>query len=270
MMSAASTVLGAPGQANYVAANAFLDAFASARRAAGRAGLSIGWGAWDRVGMTERIDDADRQRMARRGLLALSSDDALAAFDAAWRASVAGLAHVVAIALDRDALEQRPVLAALRRATTPAPGADLLQQWIDTVAGMRRSVITSFVDAQAKKVLGLSSRATIPARQPFNEIGLDSLMAVELRNAIGVALGEPQPATLLFDHPTSESLVDHLLGVVGALDGSAVPQVTVAVPPVPAPALPASAADIEMLSELTDDEAEAMLLAELGSMEGDA
>ncbi len=267
MMSAASTVLGAPGQANYVAANAFLDSFASQRRGAGLAGLSIGWGAWDRVGMTERIDDADRQRMARRGLLALSTADALAAFDAALQASAAGATHVVAIALDPQALDARPALSGLRRAQTAAPAADLLQQWIHTVPGMRRSAITSFVEGHAKKVLGLSSRATIPARQPFNEIGLDSLMAVELRNAIGVALGQPQPATLLFDHPTSESLVEHLLAVVGSASGGGASGAATA--PASDASVGPSAAEIEMLSDLTDEEAEAMLLAELGAAEGD-
>jgi acyl carrier protein len=264
MMSSASSVVGGPAQANYAAANAFLDALASKRRDVGLPGLSIGWGAWDRVGMTERIGDTDRKRMTRRGFVPLSVDDALAAFDAAQR-ELAGAGHVVAIALDRAALDDRPVLSALRTAAPTSPTAGLLAQWVETVPGMRRTVISSFVDEQAKRVLGLPSSSAIPARQPFNEIGLDSLMAVELRNAIGAALGRPQPATLLFDHPTSAALVDHLLGVVDELGG---PDVKMAAVPTP-PTAP-SATDLELLADLSEAEAEAMLLAELGSMEPDA
>ncbi|MDP1794308.1 MAG: SDR family NAD(P)-dependent oxidoreductase, partial [Acidimicrobiales bacterium] len=137
MMSAASPVFGVSGQSNYVAANAFLDALASARRAAGLHGLSIGWGPWNRVGMTERVDDADLARLARRGMLALSVSDGLAAFDAALRAGDDGRAHVVAVALDLAALDRRPLLASLHGAAPAAPAAQLLQQWIDTVPGMR-------------------------------------------------------------------------------------------------------------------------------------
>ena len=266
LMSAASPVLGSPGQANYVAANAFLDAFAAWRHNGGQRGLSIGWGAWDRVGMTERTDRNDADRLARHGLLSLSTDDALAAFDAAGRAESNDVAHVLAIALDRDALDDRPVLSGLRAAAPVAESSGLLQQWIDTVAGMRRTVIAAFVDAQAKLVLGLPAASAIPARQPLNEIGLDSLMAVELRNAIGGALGAPQPATLLFDHPTSASLVDHLVAVVEASAG----------PSAPAPddgraaPGPVATTDLAMLADLSDDEAEAMLLAELRSTDGEA
>ena len=91
-------------------------------------------------------------------------------------------------------------------------------------------------------------------------------MAVELRNAIGGALGAPQPATLLFDHPTSASLVDHLVAVVDASVG----------PSAPAPdggratPGPVATTDLAMLADLSDDEAEAMLLAELRSTDGEA
>lgn len=270
VMSSASTIVGGPAQANYVAANAFLDAFASARVGAGRPGLSIGWGAWDRVGMTERITHTDLARMARRGFLTLSVDDGLVAFDAARRAGAAGASHVVAIALDPAALDDRPLLSALRTTTPPAPAADLLRQWIETVPGMRPVAISSFVDAQAKKVLGLPSRSEIPARQPFNELGLDSLMAVELRNAIGAALGRPQPATLLFDHPTSEALATYLLGVVAALGGATTPPAGAAGEVAQVAQRSSAATDLDLLAELTDDEAEAMLLAELGSEGPDA
>ncbi len=221
VMSAASTVFGAPGQANYVAANVFLDAFAMWRHAANGSGLAIGWGAWDRVGMTTALDDVGRARLGRRGLLAMSSTDALVAFDRALDASVAGTAHLLAIALDPDRLDERPVFDVLPRPASSTASPGLLDEWVATVPGMRRFAISGFVTEQARKILGLSATASISARQPFHELGLDSLMAVELRNALGAALGRPQPATLLFDHPTTDSLVDHLVGLAEAAAPSA-------------------------------------------------
>ena len=112
---------------------------------------------------------------------------------------------------------------------------------------------------QARKILGLGADAPVPLRQPFQEMGLDSLMAVDLRNAIGSALGQPQPASLLFDHPTAEALVQYLAALVPAAPETAV------VPPVdPAtPRLPVLS-DEPDLDDLTEAEAEALLLAELG------
>jgi acyl carrier protein len=217
--------------------------------------------------MTAGLGDADRARMSRRGVLALSPDEGIAAFDAARRH---GGAHVLAIKLDRSTIEDRPVLSELRSSMSSDVTPNLLQRWVDTVPGMRRSVITHFVDEQAKKVLGLPSSSVIAARQPFNEIGLDSLMAVELRNAIGAALGRPQPATLLFDHPTSASLVDFLVTLADG-DGTAAPQRRPEAPAVAASIDAADlSADVHMLAELSEAEAEAFLLAELSSTDHDA
>jgi acyl carrier protein len=126
---------------------------------------------------------------------------------------------------------------------------------------MRRTVVAGFVAASARKVLGLPGSAEIPPRQPFQELGLDSLMAVELRNAVGVAVGRAQPATLLFDHPTPESLTDHLLSLLPAPDAASPPPADAAAPTV------ADAADAADVAALSEAEAEALLLAELGLSE---
>jgi acyl carrier protein len=217
--------------------------------------------------MTARLEARDVARMQRRGVRPLAVSEALAALERLLAAPPAEQpGYAAAIALDPATLEQRPLLAALRRpapAASPAGSAaavSLFDQWVDTVVGMRRATISTFVSEQARKVLGLPASSVIPPRQPFNEIGLDSLMAVELRNAVGAALGRPQPATLLFDHPTADSLVEHLLAMVSAASDAA-------------PAATATDADVDHLADLTDvadladltdEEAEALLLAELG------
>jgi acyl transferase domain-containing protein len=255
LVSSAASVLGGPAQANYAAANAFLDALGARRRAETGIGLTIGWGPWDGVGMTARLGPEDTARMARRGVRPLSPERAVEAFEMALASPAA---HVLAVDLDPDALDARPLLAGQRRTAPPAPAANLVQQWAETVPGRRRAVIAAFVVETATKVLGLPAGSDIEPRQPFQELGLDSLMAVELRNAVGAALGQPQPATLLFDHPTPDSLVDHLLQLVGAPVEAAEM----------APALDdAGDGEVAALADLTEAEAEALLLAELGPAE---
>jgi NADPH:quinone reductase-like Zn-dependent oxidoreductase/acyl carrier protein len=249
LISSAAGVLGSAGQAGYAAANAVLDAMAMQRRADGRPVTSISWGPWDRVGMTERVNAGDLDRMARHGLRLLTPAQGAAAFDGAL---AAGRAHVVAAALDRGTLPARPVLAALRR---PGSEPELVQgQFRDELTGtaptLRRSALAALIGEQASKVLGLPLGTGIAPRQPFSELGLDSLMAVELRNAIGTALGIVLPATLLFDFPTTSSLADHLVGVL--FDGAPVPS---------------DDAPIDDIASLTEEEAEALLLAELSDSE---
>ena len=265
LMSAASPVFGSPGQANYSAANAFLDAIATVRHANGGAALSIGWGPWDQVGMTAAMDEQARTKMAQRGFRAMTVPQALAAFDLAVTANAGGHAvHVLALAGDPSRRPDRN--ATHHRSPMSAAPVSLLTQWAATMPAMRRGAIAVFVGAQARKILGLSSGAAIGSRQPFNELGLDSLMAVELRNAVGTALGHPQPATLLFDHPTSDSLVDHLLGLVSAQSDSPMSQAPIT--PVGDPMAQAEVlvtmAEMAKLAEMSEADAEALLLAELG------
>jgi hypothetical protein len=221
--------------------------------------VSIGWGVWDRVGMTARIDDAARARMSRRGVDAHSAAEGVEALDAALRQPAA---HVLAIRIDAASVEDRSVLREIRTAPAAPVADDLLRQWTALADGMRRPAIAQFVGDQARKVLGLPVGSVIPPRQPFNELGLDSLMAVELRNVIGAALGEAQQATLLFDHPTSEALVDYLLAAAERAGARSAPPPTAEAPTI-------SAADVEMVAELSEAEAEAMLLAELSATDHD-
>ena len=109
-------------------------------------------------------------------------------------------------------------------------------------------------------MLGLTGGVPIPARQPLNEIGLDSLMAVELRNALTRSLGRSLPATLLFDHPTLDALTTYLLAALELEPDE--PENPRRVDPAPL-----AVAD-EALLAMSEEEAEALLLAELAAPEG--
>ncbi len=274
LFSSAAALLGTAAQGPYAAANAYLDALATARRTEGLPALSIGWGPWEKLGMTARISAQDNARIARLGLEPLAADEALAAFDEAFtHAEAVQGGRVAVLKLSRAALQasDEPLFAALRTqapaaqesaAATPQPAAPtFLEGWAATPPARRDERLRAFVQAQANKVLGLPSAHAIPARRPFSELGLDSLMAVELRNSLSAALAAPLPATLLFDYPTGEALCAYLRKSVASLAAEAAAPEPVAVAPIRPPAQPA-----DDLAALSDEEAEAQLLAELASL----
>jgi acyl carrier protein len=132
-----------------------------------------------------------------------------------------------------------------------------LQRLNEAAPNKRKPLLQAHIREQAIRVLGLSANFSLDARQPLREIGMDSLMAVELRNALGSTLGRKLPSTLLFDYPTVETLTDFLALELWPEEKTAV------VAPAPE-AKPAAAAGVETLS---DEEAEALLLAELEAMQ---
>ncbi|KPC78252.1 beta-ketoacyl reductase, partial [Streptomyces sp. NRRL S-4] len=210
------------GQANYAAANAFLDALAEVRRAEGLAGLSLGWGPWAEGGMLGRLDDADLQRMARDGVLPLSAPEALSLFDAA---PGSGAGALLPIKLDRAVLRrlastttvpplfqklvQVPRSQAARAGA--ARGTVLADRVIALAPADRDRLVEELVKAQIATVLGHSSSHAIGATQAFKELGFDSLTAVELRNRLATVTGLRLPATLVFDYPTPAELAAFVL-----------------------------------------------------------
>jgi acyl carrier protein len=127
-----------------------------------------------------------------------------------------------------------------------------MEQLAQAAPAKRSNLLVTFVHGHARRVLGLDPARAIDPKQPLRELGLDSLMAVELRNALGAALGRPLPATLLFDYPTLGALAGHLgrLLVPEGAPESAGPAVE-------------RARTVAQLERLSDDEAEALLLEEL-------
>ncbi|MFE3140958.1 type I polyketide synthase [Streptomyces scopuliridis] len=223
LYSSVAGLLGTAGQANYAAGNTFLDALAAHRRAQGLPGLSLAWGLWGETGsLAGHLADADLRRLARSGLLPLASDEAMELFDAA---SATGEPLLAVTRLDTAALRASdtgipPLLRALvptapRRATVAAgqdSGSGLAERLAALAPAERLRTLTDLVCARVAAVLGHADQGAIDPERAFQELGFDSLTAVELRNQLGAATGVRLPTTTVFDHPTPAALAEHLLG----------------------------------------------------------
>ncbi|WP_245655176.1 beta-ketoacyl reductase [Streptomyces catenulae] len=220
LFSSVSGLLGTAGQANYAAANAYLDALAAHRRGQGLAATSLAWGLWDAShGMGATLGDADLARLARSGLLPLATDDGLALLDAA---PTAGESLLAVTRLDTPALtslgDQAPPLLSgfvrktpeRRTATAPDTGHRLLARLAALSPADRDRALLDLVREKVAGVLGHTDPAAIDGDRPLQELGFDSLTAVELRNQLGAESGTRLPTTLVFDHPTPRALAGHL------------------------------------------------------------
>ncbi|MEU2929433.1 type I polyketide synthase [Streptomyces sp. NPDC007251] len=224
--SALAGTLGNAGQANYAAANAFLDGLAARRRASGLAGTSLCWGWWEQSsGMTGELDQADLSRLRRTGIAAMPTPEALALFDAAC---ASGKPVLVPARLDIAALRGKagdeipPLLRDLadggrpRRTTAGTAKAggslSLAAQLAALPADEARAAALEWVRDQAAVVLGHPSGTAVDIDQAFTQLGFDSLTAVELCNRLSAATGLRLSSTLVFSYPTPRELSEHLCG----------------------------------------------------------
>ncbi|MGK5636989.1 type I polyketide synthase [Streptomyces sp. URMC 126] len=224
LFSSAAATFGAAGQGNYVAANAFLDALAADRRAAGLPGTSLAWGLWDEASaLTGQLTDSERARINRGGVTALSADDGLALLDLALTRDEAVLvpAHLDLAGLRAQAArsaEVPPLWRQLvrggtgrRAAVSGGGGADSLHQQLAGLAPQdRERRLTDLIRTHVAAVLGHASADAIEPTRAFTDLGFDSLTAVELRNRLNTATGLRLPATLVFDYPNPLELAAFL------------------------------------------------------------
>ncbi|RFD27126.1 polyketide synthase [Mycobacterium uberis] len=225
LCSSIAATVGSPGQGNYSAANAFLDGLAAHRRAAGLVGVSLAWGLWEQPGgMSAHLSSRDLARMSRSGLASMSPAQALELFDAAL-----AIDHplMVATLLDRAALDARaqagalpPLFSGLVRRTRRRQIEDagdatqsksaLAQRLQGLAANEQLELLVGIVCMQAAVVLGRPSPEDIDPNTEFQDLGFDSLTAVELRNRLKSVTGLMLPPTVIFDHPTPAAVADYV------------------------------------------------------------
>lgn len=233
VFSSASGILGSPGQANYAAANAFTDALAQSRRAAGLPALSLAWGPWEGTGgMADRTGGEAARRAARSGMTALPGDEGLALFDAAltvpeaWQAPVrldlAALGDL-AETVGGDAVP--PLLRGLvrpaggRRGSTDGP-ADLVKALASATPEEAEQILVAMVRGHVAAVLGHPSPDAVDPARSLVDLGFDSLSSVELRNRLSATTGLRLPVTVVFDYPTTDAIAGYLRAEL-APDGAA-------------------------------------------------
>jgi acyl transferase domain-containing protein/acyl carrier protein len=252
--SSTASLLGSPGQGNYAAANAFLDALAHHRRSRGLAGLSINWGPWADAGMAAEL----RSRFEAHGEGMLEPEVGVQALTSLLAHPGAQVAVVRVNWTRYAATYPAPAFLELLLDATAGAGPSLRERWRQASADRRPELLAEFVRAQVGLVLGHPAEAVSPT-QGFAALGMDSLGSIDLRTRLEQALGCRLPTTLAFDYPTVEALTAHLLNDVLPIlswDATSTPE-----------AARHGADDLENMSR---EELAALLARELGTLqEGD-
>jgi acyl transferase domain-containing protein/acyl-CoA synthetase (AMP-forming)/AMP-acid ligase II/acyl carrier protein len=228
--SSVASVWGSKGQAHYAAANHYLDALAHFRRARGLPALSVNWGPWDGAGMA---GGAEAGWLRRSGLAAMPPEEALGALDRLLGCdSAQAVVARVNWPIFRELYEMRgprPLLAELdggpapAEAALPAAPAPAVAQLADAPPAEREARLISLLQGEVASVLGYPGGRLPDPRRGFFEMGLDSLLAVELRNRLARTFARKLPATLAFDHANIQALADYLAAKVLGWSAPAAP-----------------------------------------------
>ncbi|MCC5480762.1 SDR family NAD(P)-dependent oxidoreductase [Streptomyces sp. JA03] len=218
LFSSIASVLGFAGQANYAAANAFLNGLAEARRAQGLPAGALCWGFWaERSEMSADLTDADVVRMQQQGVQPLSSQEGLALFD-----SAVSVDEPVLVPVRLNLTTLGPMASPLLRTlagTSAGPGGpagsastdiSLAQALRSLPPAEAEAALLDAVRTQTALVLGHADTARIGPAATFRTLGIDSLTALELRNKLAAVTGLKLPATLVFDHPNPAALAQFL------------------------------------------------------------
>ncbi|MFD3746318.1 type I polyketide synthase [Nocardia sp. NPDC058633] len=230
--SSIAGLLGNPGQANYAAANGFLDALAQHRSHRGLPATAMAWGLWERgTGITGHLTERDLRRMRREGLIPLTDDEGTALFDSAL---TTGSPLAVPARLDLTALgslgdvdEMPAMLRSLLRGPRRAAGggfdesAKLLASLTGREPADQETIVLGVIRSHAAAVLGHASAEAVPADTAFTDLGFDSLGAVEFRNRLEAATGAKLRTTIVFDYPNAAALANYLCTEIAPVDDPA-------------------------------------------------
>ena len=267
--SSVSAVLGSPGQGNYAAANAFMDALAHYRQELGLPAISINWGPWAEAGMATNLAEEEQNRFSLQGIKPIPLQKGLALLgDLMENPSP----QPTVLSVDWSVFFRQfpsgqipPLLKNIAATTTPSPPnppLDLHQQLEAAHPSERSQRLMSYVQTELAKVLNLSSIEEIDVDQGFLDLGMDSLMIVELRNRLQTGLGCTVPVSMAFDYPTVSALVNYLTETLFPSKAAAE-----ASPPAETSHSEESSGMSETeLEQLSESEAEALLMSKLDDM----
>ncbi|PON18344.1 hypothetical protein C2W62_08415 [Candidatus Entotheonella serta] len=222
MFSSVAGVMGAPAQANYAAANTFLDALAAHRHEQGHSALSLAWGLWEPqgVGMTAHLDKGELMRMQQRqGIAPMTVEMGMGLLDATLARPEASL---VPLRLDLARMQRQlgevPALLrallrpGLQRVEAVGVAASALRQRLVSLSEEERlAALVTLVQEKIAEVLGLPGAEAVPADHPIEELSLDSLMEVDVRSRLSALTETTLPAILALDYPTPEAIAKLLL-----------------------------------------------------------
>ncbi len=217
--SSITALLGSPGQGNYAAANAYMDALVYYRHQLGLPGLSVNWGAWGNVGMVAQLAERDRQKVTAQGMGTINPEQGLQLLQELidQKATQVGVLPVDWAKFPYSS----PFLEAVIPTKTKSSSSSEFVQKLEIASKCdRQTILFDFVRSQIAKVLGFSSPESIEASENFADLGMDSLMAVELKNRLQATLGKSIAQSLVFNYPTLQALVEHLLEEVLTLDAA--------------------------------------------------
>jgi polyketide synthase 12 len=238
MFSSMAGLVGSSGQANYAAANSFLDGLAAHRRSRGLPALSLGWGLWDQSSsMTGALDAVDFARFARDGIVAMSSTEALQLLDTAMAIDqpflVPARIDTAALRVKFDGGTLPPMFVDLINAPArrqvddslaAAQSKSALLQRLDGLAeDEQHALLLDLVRSHIATVLGNGTPESIDPDKAFQELGFDSLTAVEMRNRLKAATGLPLSPTLIFDYPNATALAGYFRQELVGASTEAVP-----------------------------------------------
>jgi acyl transferase domain-containing protein len=231
LFSSVASLLGSPGQSNYAAANAFLDALAHYRRSQNLPALSINWSPWSEHGMAAALSDRARQRWAMLGVQTIQPEPGLQQLGALLNQATAQMGVLPvdwARFFEQFTVGAGSVLSVIASQTPTRPGSgirvnpsgDLLRQLQDAPTHRRQTLLMAYLQTMVAAVLGVESSRQLDPRLGFFEMGMDSLMALDFKNRLQTTLGYPLASTLTFEHPTLTDLATYLLRDVIPLPSS--------------------------------------------------
>jgi len=276
LFSSAAGILGSPGQGSYAAANAFLDALAHYRTSRGQATLSVNWGAWAKAGMAARLAPEHAARLQRQGTHLMEAASALASLEktSAERRSQAAILDVAwDLFLQSRAAADGALFSELRSREATGTEHTSAPSVRDTILSAplqeRKALMAAYVRDCARRALSLAPATAIREDVPLQEIGLDSLMAIDMTNELAQSLRTPLSAGLLFNYPTVGQLTVYLLELLPAdsapglvvPDSAGSPQGESIRSNEPPAAVAHEESELEAMSE---EEAERLLIEELG------